>query len=70
VDGWHGLSQTGASFKKGHVLVFSFWDSSSRGWLDGNGEYGPCTNQQTADQIEAAHPDMTITWSDLKIGPA
>jgi hypothetical protein len=66
--GWHSLGHMGESFAKGHVLVFSLWDSDDMGWLDGqNNEYGPCDNPSKAS-IEAAHPDMTVTWSNVKFG--
>jgi cellulase len=67
-DGWHSLNQMAASFARGHVLVFSLWDSNDMGWLDGQGgEYGPCDNPSTAS-IEAAHPDMTLNISNIKFG--
>lgn len=66
VDGWHALSQMGASFNKGHTLVFSLWDSNDMGWLDA-GEYGPC-GSPSKDSIEAANPGMTVTWSNIKFG--
>jgi cellulose 1,4-beta-cellobiosidase len=66
-DGWRGLAHMGESFAKGHVLVFSLWDSNDMGWLDGNTEYGPCGNP-SKDSIEAANPDMTVTWSNIKFG--
>jgi hypothetical protein len=68
MDGWHSLNQMAASFARGHVLVFSLWDSNDMGWLDGqNGEYGPCDNPSTAS-IESLHPDMTLTFSNIKFG--
>jgi hypothetical protein len=67
-DGWHSLNQMAASFARGHALIFSLWDSNDMGWLDGQGgEYGPCDNPSTAS-IEALHPDMTVTWSNIKFG--
>jgi cellulose 1,4-beta-cellobiosidase len=65
VDGWRGLGQMGASFERGHVLVFSLWDSNSMQWLDGGG-YGPCveSNKAAAEAI----PGVSVTWSNLKFG--
>jgi hypothetical protein len=65
-DGWHALSHMGDSFNRGHVLVFSLWDSNDMGWLDA-GEYGPCDNP-SKETIEAQHPNMKVTWSNIKYG--
>jgi hypothetical protein len=65
IDGWKGLGQMGASFAKGHVLVFSLWDSDGMQWLD-SGEYGPCTSMNKA--AAEAIPGMSVTWSNIKFG--
>jgi cellulase len=65
---WHTLNKLGESFGRGLVLVFSLWDADDLGWLDGqNGQNGPCSPQPRS-QIELGHPDMTVTWSNLKVG--
>jgi cellulose 1,4-beta-cellobiosidase len=65
---WHTLNQLAASFARRHVFVFSLWDSDNMQWLDGQSAgNGPCAQQSTAN-IEASHPGMTVTWSNLKVG--
>lgn len=78
-----GLKAMGESFDRGMVLVMSFWDDHSATnmkWLDGNYPLnasssqpgvsrGPCTNQDgTASTVEAAHPDATVRFSNIRFG--
>jgi hypothetical protein len=63
---WHSLANMGKSFQRGHVVVFSLWDSNGMSWLDG-GNAGSCTNYDISS-IESQHPDLTVTWSNVKFG--
>nr|BAB64553.1 endoglucanase 1 [Pseudotrichonympha grassii] len=63
---WHSLSNMGASFKKGHVLVFSLWDSDGMNWMDG-GNNGGCTSYNI-NQLETSNPGLKVTWSNIKFG--
>jgi hypothetical protein len=66
LSGWQSFAGMGASFQRGHVIVFSLWDSFDMGWLSGSGEYGPCTS---SDKNEAeTHTDAKVIWSNLKYG--
>nr|AGM32260.1 putative glycosyl hydrolase family7 [Coptotermes formosanus] len=66
VDGYHSLSTMGESLARGHVLVWSLWDSDDMGWLDG-GNNGPCGSTSTS-QIESQSGGQKVTISDLKFG--
>jgi hypothetical protein len=64
------LRQMGKSFKAGHVLVFSLWDSTdSMNWLDA-GEYGPCLGggDESAQALEKNHPNIKVVWFNIKCG--
>jgi hypothetical protein len=62
----HRLANMGASFARGHVIVFSLWDSNGMGWMDG-GNAGPCTSYDTGT-IEKTQPNLKVTWSSVKYG--
>jgi hypothetical protein len=66
VNDWHTLAHLGESFARGHVLVFSLWDSDDMSWLDG-GDEGPCESL-SRDSIESIFPKMTVTWSNIRFG--
>nr|BAF57426.1 putative glycosyl hydrolase family7 [uncultured symbiotic protist of Mastotermes darwiniensis] len=68
---WNGgqgrsMSAMGASFTRGHVLVFSLWDGDGMSWMDG-GNAGPCTSYSHT-QVEATSPNLKVTWSNIKFG--
>nr|BAF57462.1 putative glycosyl hydrolase family7 [uncultured symbiotic protist of Cryptocercus punctulatus] len=65
-SGWHTLAHLGESFTKGHVLVFSLWDSNGMSWLD-SGNNGPCGSYDI-NTIESQSPGLTVTWSNIKFG--
>jgi hypothetical protein len=62
----HRLANMGASFARGHVVVFSLWDSNGMSWMDG-GNAGPCTSYDTGT-IENNSPNLKVTWSNVKYG--
>ena len=63
---WQSLNGVGASFARGHVVVFSLWDSNGMGWMDG-GNAGPCTRYDVAT-LEKTSPNLKVTWWDVKFG--
>jgi cellulase len=68
---WHGndgrsLANMGDSLARGHVIVFSLWDSDGMGWMDG-GNAGPCKSYNVAS-VEASQPNLKVTWSNVKFG--
>nr|BAF57378.1 putative glycosyl hydrolase family7 [uncultured symbiotic protist of Neotermes koshunensis] len=66
LSGWTSFAAMGQSFGRGHVLVFSLWDSFDMGWLSGSTEYGPSTS---SDKLEAeTHLDAKVIWSSIKYG--
>jgi hypothetical protein len=70
IDGYHAMAFLGNSFKNGHALIFSLWDSfDAMTWLDA-GEYGPCPGSpaERGPAIEAAHPNLKVYWSGIKYG--
>jgi hypothetical protein len=64
-DVWGTQSTMGVSVARGHVLVFSLWDSDDMGWLDAD-ENGPCPARTPTSEIESQYPNMTVTWSNLR----
>nr|AAY83390.3 endoglucanase-type cellulase [Reticulitermes flavipes gut symbiont cell-2] len=61
-----GKQNMTSTFSRGHVVVFSLWDSDGMSWLDG-GNAGPCTSYNIKD-VETRTPNLTVTWSDVKFG--
>nr|BAF57380.1 putative glycosyl hydrolase family7 [uncultured symbiotic protist of Neotermes koshunensis] len=64
--GGRSMSRLGASFTKGHVIVFSLWDSDGMSWMDG-GNAGPCTSYNVKS-VESSRPNLKVTWSNVKFG--
>nr|BAF57385.1 putative glycosyl hydrolase family7 [uncultured symbiotic protist of Neotermes koshunensis] len=62
----HNMAHMGASFQRGHVIVFSLWDGNGMSWMDG-GNAGPCTSYDVAT-IEKTRPNLKVTWSNVKFG--
>jgi hypothetical protein len=60
------MAHVGQSFQRGHVIVFSLWDSAGMGWMDG-GNSGPCKTYDIAT-IEKTQPNLKVTWSNVKFG--
>nr|BAB64563.2 endoglucanase 1 [Holomastigotoides mirabile] len=66
VNDYRSLKTIGASFQRGHVVVFSLWDSDGMSWMDG-GNAGPCTSYNVAT-VESSQPNLKVTWSNVKFG--
>nr|BAF57430.1 putative glycosyl hydrolase family7 [uncultured symbiotic protist of Mastotermes darwiniensis] len=64
--GTRTMANMGASFNRGHVLVFSLWDGDGMSWMDG-GNAGSCTSYNVK-QVEATSPNLKVTWSDVRFG--
>jgi cellulase len=62
----YSMAKMGASFQRGHVLVFSLWASDGMSWMDG-GNAGPCRSYNVAS-IKASQPNLKVTWSNVKFG--
>jgi cellulase len=62
----YSMANMGASFQKGHVVVFSLWASDGMSWMDG-GNAGPCTSYNV-NAIKTSQPNLKVTWSDVKFG--
>jgi hypothetical protein len=60
------FANMGASFARGHVVVFSLWDSNGMSWMDG-GNAGPCTSYDI-NSVERNTPNLKVTWSNVKYG--
>nr|BAF57395.1 putative glycosyl hydrolase family7 [uncultured symbiotic protist of Neotermes koshunensis] len=64
--GGRSMARLGASFSKGHVIVFSLWAGDGMSWMDG-GNAGPCTSYNVKS-VEASRPNLKVTWSAIKFG--
>nr|BAF57419.1 putative glycosyl hydrolase family7 [uncultured symbiotic protist of Mastotermes darwiniensis] len=62
----YSMAKMGASFQKGHVIVFSLWASDGMSWMDG-GNAGTCKSYNVAS-VKASQPNLKVTWSNLKFG--
>nr|BAF57392.1 putative glycosyl hydrolase family7 [uncultured symbiotic protist of Neotermes koshunensis] len=62
----NNIRNIGPSFARGHVVVFSLWDSNGMSWMDG-GNAGPCTSYNI-DNVEKSSPNLKVTWSNIKYG--
>lgn len=65
-----GLGSMGRAIQRGMVLIFSIWndDGGFMQWLDG-GERGPCnTTEGNPQLIQQLHPEVSVTFSNIKIG--
>ncbi|KAG6899583.1 Exoglucanase 1 [Termitomyces sp. T159_Od127] len=77
-----GLARMGTAIKNGMVLVLSIWDDHTANmlWLDSNYPAnvdpstpgvarGTCpTDSGVPSEIEAEHPDASVTYSNIRVG--